>query len=193
MSTAGRGSHKKQAQGRPVTNRQLLVAVPDMIFRVNRSGVLLDYIPAEGVEPYRTPDEFLGENISNMLPSDVVDGTMQLIEQVITTGQATTYTYHLHLDDGTHTYEARIVSLGEDEVLCIVRDLTARTKHYGLTHREVDVLRLVTAGLTDKEIAGRLGTSTLTVRKQVGSIRVKMGVSNRTEAAVMAIRDSLIR
>lgn len=60
-----------------------------------------------------------------------------------------------------------------------------------LTPREVEVLRLVAAGLSDKEIGESLFISHRTASKHVANILAKMGVSTRSEAAVRAVRDGL--
>ena len=49
-----------------------------------------------------------------------------------------------------------------------------------LSHREREVVRLIAAGLTNSEIAGALFISPETVKKHVGSVFGKLGVSNRT-------------
>ena len=58
--------------------------------------------------------------------------------------------------------------------------------------REVAVLVAIADGLSDKEIAGQLGLSTLTVGRHVASILGKLGAASRTEAAVRAIKDGVI-
>jgi len=55
-----------------------------------------------------------------------------------------------------------------------------------LSGREQDVLTLIAAGLTNREIAERLSISPETVKKHTGSILTKLGVSNRTEASARA-------
>jgi DNA-binding NarL/FixJ family response regulator len=62
---------------------------------------------------------------------------------------------------------------------------------YGLSVRELEVLRLVAQGKADKQIAGALGISTFTVNKHVGGILLKMRASSRTEAGVRAVQDGL--
>ena len=53
----------------------------------------------------------------------------------------------------------------------------------GLTIREVEVLRLLAAGLTDREIAESLTISGRTVEAHVSSVLHKLGAKNRAEAA----------
>ena len=55
-----------------------------------------------------------------------------------------------------------------------------------LTQREEEVLELLAAGLTDREIGEQLVISPVTVKKHVANIYGKLGVSNRTEAAARA-------
>lgn len=55
-----------------------------------------------------------------------------------------------------------------------------------LSPREQEVLRLLAAGLTNREIAGALSISPETVKKHTAAILGKLGASNRTEAAAMA-------
>ena len=55
-----------------------------------------------------------------------------------------------------------------------------------LTDRELDVLKLVAAGLTNREIAAQLVVSPETVKKHASSIYGKLAVGNRTEATARA-------
>ncbi len=57
-----------------------------------------------------------------------------------------------------------------------------------LTERELDVLRLIARGITNSEIAVQLHLSEGTVRNHVSAILEKLGVSDRTQAAVIAIQ-----
>jgi DNA-binding NarL/FixJ family response regulator len=62
-----------------------------------------------------------------------------------------------------------------------------------LTHRELEVLKLVADGLTNKEIAERLFISAKTARNHVASCLLKLGADDRTEAVATAVRRGLIR
>ena len=61
-----------------------------------------------------------------------------------------------------------------------------------LTPRETEVLRLLAAGLGNKEIASRLEISEHTVKFHVASIMGKLGAASRTEAVTLGIRYGLI-
>ncbi len=60
-----------------------------------------------------------------------------------------------------------------------------------LTPREMDVLRELTSGKTNQEIAGVLGISYETVKEHVQNLLRKLAVGDRTQAAVWAVRNGL--
>ncbi len=60
-----------------------------------------------------------------------------------------------------------------------------------LTERELDVLRLIAKGINNSEIAIQLHLSEGTIRNHVSAILEKLGVSDRTQAAVIAIQHGL--
>ena len=62
-----------------------------------------------------------------------------------------------------------------------------------LTPRELEVLALISEGLHNSEIAGRLFVTERTVKFHVSSILAKLGADNRTEAVALAARRGLIR
>lgn len=61
-----------------------------------------------------------------------------------------------------------------------------------LTRREMDVLKLLAVGMYNKEVAEKLNISERTVKNHVSNIFKKIGVTDRTQAAVFAIRNNLI-
>lgn len=61
-----------------------------------------------------------------------------------------------------------------------------------LTRREIEVLKLIAEGLFNKEIASKLTISERTVKNHVSNIFKKIDVSDRTQAAVFAIKNNLV-
>jgi DNA-binding CsgD family transcriptional regulator len=93
--------------------------------------------------------------------------------------------------------DARAGRLDPDAVTAVLaagghRVARRRTQVAGLTAREVDVLRLVARGLSNKEIASRLVVTPKTVGNHIEHIYTKIGVSNRAGAALFAMRHGLV-
>ena len=74
----------------------------------------------------------------------------------------------------------------------IASRLAERMMRINLTSREIEILKMLAKGPTNKEIAHALGISDNTVRNHVNSIIEKLEVSDRTEAATTAIQRGII-
>ncbi len=77
----------------------------------------------------------------------------------------------------------------------VLRELSAddgrAERHGSLTAREREVLALVARGRANKAIAFELGVAEKTVKTHVGNILAKLGLSDRTQAALYAVREGL--
>ncbi len=65
-------------------------------------------------------------------------------------------------------------------------------KLHSLTKRELQILKLIAEGLFNKEIGDRLNISERTVKNHVFNLFKKIGAADRTQAAVFAIRNSVV-
>ena len=82
-----------------------------------------------------------------------------------------------------------------DAVLAAAGQRTPRLRSNwpaGLSDREVDVLRLIARGRTNREAAAELHVSTKTVGRHVENLYAKIGVSSRAAAAVFAMQEHLL-
>jgi DNA-binding NarL/FixJ family response regulator len=75
----------------------------------------------------------------------------------------------------------------------VAKRLTEAVAREELTQRELEVLKLVADGLTNKEIAEHLFISAKTARNHVANCLLKLGADDRTEAVTTAVRRGLIR
>jgi DNA-binding NarL/FixJ family response regulator len=74
----------------------------------------------------------------------------------------------------------------------IVQWIEEREDRSSLSAREIEILEMVSRGLTNKEIAGVLQISHYTVRNHINHITAKLEVADRTEAATVALRQGII-
>jgi two-component system NarL family response regulator len=70
--------------------------------------------------------------------------------------------------------------------------LAERITHTELTLRELDVLKLIAAGKSNKEIGSALQIAEVTVKLHVGHILAKLKASDRTQAATTALRRGIL-
>jgi DNA-binding CsgD family transcriptional regulator len=82
--------------------------------------------------------------------------------------------------------------IGQRRVLRLLESVERPAGPGGLTEREVDVLRLLAAGLSNREIGARLHISANTAANHIRSILMKTGAANRTQAAMYAAQHQLV-
>ena len=74
----------------------------------------------------------------------------------------------------------------------VVSRLSERKARPGLSQREIEILEMVSKGLTNKEIGRVIRVSPLTVRNHVRHIIEKLDVADRTEASTLAIQQGIL-
>jgi ATP/maltotriose-dependent transcriptional regulator MalT len=94
----------------------------------------------------------------------------------------------LELEAARYVFER----LGAAPDLARIDSLTASGDAHGLTERELEVLRLVAAGMSNRQVAADLLISIHTVRRHVQNIFAKLGVSSRAAATAFAFRHDLL-
>jgi len=108
-------------------NRAFVNAIPDLLFRVSRDGTFLDCHSAPGYLPVMSPKEFLGRNAVDVFAPLVAQALKERIINVLSTGEIKIVEYDMPMLNGEmRSWEQRMVMLSEDEVLLIIRDITAR-------------------------------------------------------------------
>ncbi|MBX6360310.1 response regulator [Pseudacidobacterium ailaaui] len=91
------------------------------------------------------------------------------------------------------TEAIRTVHAGKSRIPAIVAErLASRMGGPSLTARELEVLRRIVRGRSNKEIAGDLFISEATVKTHINSILSKLGVGDRTQAATTALQRGIV-
>ena len=95
--------------------------------------------------------------------------------------------------------EVVLVGISEDADLVVSERVVSTAAPGGvaqggtaLTARELEVLRLVARGLSNKEIAADLRITTHTVKYHLAAVLEKLGVRSRTEAVSLGVRTGLV-
>jgi DNA-binding NarL/FixJ family response regulator len=87
----------------------------------------------------------------------------------------------------------RAVHRGERVIpLAVAARLAEFTPRSDLTEREVEVLRLVARGLSNRDVASAIGRTDETVKVHLKNIFAKLGVADRTEAVTLALSRGIL-
>jgi len=125
-----------------------------------------------------------------------IDGLIATLELLTTQARA----YERALPPDNYPARAAVAALGElaqqalNEAHNLAESMDTRNQ---ITHpfspREIEVLFLVAEGLTNKEIAYRLGLSERTIQFHLNTVFNKTGTNSRTEAVVVTIRSGWLQ
>ncbi|WP_252263736.1 response regulator [Paracidobacterium acidisoli] len=97
------------------------------------------------------------------------------------------------MDTDELTEAIRSVYAGKSRIPAVVAEkLAERMSGPALTTRELEVLRLIVGGRSNKEIAGELFISEATVKTHINSLLSKLGVTDRTQAATTALQRGIV-
>ncbi len=79
-----------------------------------------------------------------------------------------------------------------EQFLNLLAGGSQKERYDGMTRREIEILRLLGQGQTNKEIAYRLKISQKTVRNHISNLYSKLGVRDRSQAVLYAVRKGLV-
>lgn len=117
---------EEQLRRSEITKRAMIQAIPDLLIRMRRDGTQLELINPGCVHFVGPESSFVGSNVRDILPSNVAYERLRCVEQALQTGEVQFHEYQLNVDGQQYYEEARVVSLQNDDVLMVVRDITDR-------------------------------------------------------------------
>jgi len=105
--------------------RVLLSAIPDLVFRLDMQGKIIDYHTNDPEILYVPPEVFMGKSFNETLASPTGDQLHTVVLEVAHTGEPQQIEYTLEVGGRHRYFEAHIIC-GQLEVLAAIRDVTGR-------------------------------------------------------------------
>jgi len=120
----------REAMQRNSEMEAIFQALPDLYFRMDRDGTILDYRAQRQDELYVPPEQFLGRRIQDVLPPAVSETFLEKRSELEHSGELQTFEYQLQVPQGLRTFEARLTRLaaGSNDLVAVVRDITERKR-----------------------------------------------------------------
>ncbi len=111
------------------TNRAIVTAIPDLMIRAKGDGTYLDIVGSDRLRGVHGVRRFNpGNTVHESLPPDLAELRMHYIQKALATGELQVYEQRLTMDGQSQDEEVRILVLGDNEILIMVRDITDRKR-----------------------------------------------------------------
>lgn len=107
----------------------ILEALPDLIFILNSEGEHIQFHSNSTEDLFVDPKDIVGKTIFELLPDEVSSIFIKNITQTLNKNKTQVFEYKLPFKGSDRYFEARMVSLGTNNVLVIIRNITERHKN----------------------------------------------------------------
>ncbi|MGE5303278.1 MAG: PAS domain S-box protein [Alphaproteobacteria bacterium] len=98
--------------------------LPDLFFRLDLNGVIRGYHARSPGELYVSPERFLGKSLPEIFSDALAQQLLHAVQEAHRHNAMQVVNYELPMPDGHRSYEARILPIGQNEVIAVVRDIT---------------------------------------------------------------------
>jgi signal transduction histidine kinase/ActR/RegA family two-component response regulator len=114
--------------------KAMLDALPDLMFRVDREGRILEYHSASQNQLYVSPSVFMGKTFRDVLPEDAASILVNALDEAVARGVHRGAAYSLPMPTGPAWYELSIAAMGSStqpdcQFIVLARDITARKRY----------------------------------------------------------------
>jgi two-component system sensor histidine kinase/response regulator len=106
--------------------RAVFQAFPDLFFRLDAEGTILDYTAGSTTDLYLPPEKLIGKRIQDIPLKDAGKKFQEALQQLKETQSLVSMEYSLKIEKQEQFYEARLLPLPENQVIVIVRNITER-------------------------------------------------------------------
>lgn len=109
-------------------NRALISALPDLLMRVSREGMYLDFIATKTFNVVGETGDFIGTYVHESLPFELAERRMAAVRRALETREIQIYEHDMEVEGQIQTEEVRVVAFGDNEALLVVRDISDRKR-----------------------------------------------------------------
>lgn len=113
--------HKSEAR-----HRALLEAIPDGMARLHRDGTYLDIKASPDFVPPHLIESLIGKRVQETIEPQLAQRLLTVAQQALDKGEIQLFEFEIQVGEARKIREGRVVPAGTDEVICILRDITAR-------------------------------------------------------------------
>ncbi len=107
-----------------------LLALPDLVFRVNRDGEYIDFLTSPQGKNLVDPQQVIGKSIFESLPADIVPSHSETkytaLQQALASQTVQTYEQEVLIDGELRYEEVRVAPCNSNEVIFLIRDISDR-------------------------------------------------------------------
>jgi PAS domain S-box-containing protein len=130
-------------------NRAILEAIPDLIFVFDSEGVFIDCHSPKDDLFYVPSEQFIGKKSADVLPHYLAELNEEKLNELFSTKESQSYFYSLEISGQTYHFDARMVLLGDDKALSVVRDITERLLTEKQLKESEEKFRKLTENISD--------------------------------------------
>lgn len=123
--------------------RAIVDTLPDQLFVLKTDGTVIEFYSPNKSLLLLPEDQIIGTNINNFLDAKEAEAHMHCIKVTSAGGMVEPYQYSLEFPSGTMFFEARYASLGRDQVLAIIRNITQAKKSQAERDQQTRYYRLL--------------------------------------------------
>lgn len=132
--------------------RAIFQAIPDLLFRIDRRGLILEYKGGAKSDFIISPSKLIGKMIYDVPSKEVSEKLIKAIDEVNNTEKISSFEYQLSTDKKQMYYEARLIPLNSNELIILLRNIS-ETRGF---QNELEKTKALLSSAIDQSPAGIL-------------------------------------
>ena len=181
-----------QQKSEELTSRlqAIVESFPDLYFHLDAHGIILDFNAGRIADLYVPPQRFIGRTLQEVLPPEVGKMYENAFVEVLKTGRIVAREYSLEIQGETRYFEARLAPIAKEQILIIVRNITAgklAAEALEIANQKLSLLGQVTRHDALNQLAALMGWLEI-ARESAPEPPMREYIKSMTTAAETVIR-----